>query len=224
MSGTLSLLIRRDYISMVAVNKKMMIYLCLLLLVTTSFSPLVMGGYVSTFMTYLLSFGLAATEEQSGAQTMDFLLPVPLRETVKARFIMVFSATFIALAAVGIIHGLFIGLLPWADGISPVDILWNSVFSISLSMFILAGIMPCIYRYGTVKGRVAATAIYVFGFIISGIIGTRNLLGSNDAIDMPNQVIPINTIIMLAVGIAAMYASYRLSVRIVEKRRCEGRG
>ena len=145
------------------------------------------AGFVVIFLPIIMTYSAIYSAKQTGepvsAGTEDFLLPVPLREVLWARYLFAFllgaASVVVVLAAV-----MFQGLLNPEEAISPFYLLGATMIYTG----VITGLgMPLLYRFGATKARLSLLVLMAISAALGGsaaVAGLTALGGVPDSVSL----------------------------------------
>lgn len=200
-------LLRREWLQYRSFGKSWLlvwaIYLGLYLLLGIS------ASFVITFLPIIMTYSAVYTVKQAGeavgAGAEDFLLPVPLRQVLWARYQFAFlvglASTVVVVCAV-----LLRQLLNPAE---KLNLLFMIGSAMTYSAVITGGSMPLLYKFGATRGRF--TLLVLMG-LAAALGGSAAIVGMSAIGGMPNSA---------GYGIAAcavlLWALMPFSLRLTER-------
>ena len=200
-------LIIKDLLQLKSYKRTLIVFMAIFIL--TSISQENTRNVLTVMIT--LGFGMfsiATFSYDEMAKSDKYILTFPLtkKEVILSKYILVIGATII---------GAIIGVIANIEELIVIAI--GSVFGIGIVEAIQ---IPCIYKYGTEKGRIQIfIAIAIIAFLLGGIIwiGEKwgiNLL-ENNMITFISNIIPI---ILSLATVIIYYISYKVAYRIYQKK------
>ena len=213
-------LIIKDLLQLKSYKRTLIVFMAIFIL--TSISQENTRNVLTVMIT--LGFGMfsiATFSYDEMAKSDKYILTFPLtkKEVILSKYILVIGATIIG-AIIGVIANIILAFsmqneLPNIEELIVIAI--GSVFGIGIVEAIQ---IPCIYKYGTEKGRIQIfIAIAIIAFLLGGIIwiGEKwgiNLL-ENNMITFISNIIPI---ILSLATVIIYYISYKVAYRIYQKK------
>ena len=207
MKSTTCNLLRREWLQYKSFGKSWLwiwgLYLGMYLLLGMA------AGFVIVFLPIIMSYSAIYSAKQTGeavnAGTEDFLLPVPLRDVLWARYLFSFllgaASVIVVLATV-----LLQGLLNPDESISPFYILGITMTYTG----VITGVgMPLLYRFGATKARLSLLVIMAIAAALGGsaaVVGLAALGGVPDSVSI--------ALVILAV---VLWALMPFSLRLTER-------
>ena len=179
------------------------IYLGLYLLMGIS------ASFVITFLPIIMTYSAVYTVKQAGeavgAGTEDFLLPVPLRQVLWARY----QFAFLVGLASSVVVVCAILLRQLLNPAEKLNLLFTIGSAMAYSAVITGGSMPLLYKFGATRGRF--TLLVLMG-LAAALGGSAAIVGMSAIGGMPNSA---------GYGIAAcavlLWALMPFSLRLTER-------
>ena len=200
-------LLRREWLQYRSFGKSWLlvwaIYLGLYLLMGISASFVI--TFLPIIMTYSAVYTVKQVGEVVGAGTEDFLLPVPLRQVLWARYQFAF---LVGLASsVVVVRAILLRQL--LNPAEKLNLLFTIGSAMAYSAVITGGSMPLLYKFGAARGRF--TLLVLMG-LAAALGGSAAIVGMSAIGGMPNSA---------GYGIAAcavlLWALMPFSLRITER-------
>lgn len=200
-------LLRREWLQYRSFGKSWLlvwaIYLGLYLLMGIS------ASFVITFLPIIMTYSAVYTVKQAGeavgAGTEDFLLPVPLRQVLWARY----QFAFLVGLASSVVVVCAILLRQLLNPAEKLNLLFTIGSAIAYSAVITGGSMPLLYKFGATRGRF--TLLVLMG-LAAALGGSAAIVGMSAIGGMPNSA---------GYGIAAcaalLWALMPFSLRLTER-------
>ena len=167
------------------------------------------AGFVVVFLPIIMAYSAIYSAKQTGeavnAGTEDFLLPVPLRDVLWAKYLFAFlmgsASAVVVLAAV-----LFQTLLNPEEAINPFYVLGVTMTYTA----VITGVgMPLLYRFGATKARFTLLVLMGISAALGGsaaVVGLAALGGVPDSIS-----------IALTITAVVLWALMPFSLRLTER-------
>lgn len=192
-----------------------LVFYGLLAVMDNSMGQSILGFFPFLFGLFTIST-ISYDEYQHG---MTYLMTLPIKRKEKYLFAM-------ALAGAGSLLILILELLYHVirhramTEVVMWEILSSTCFMIPVVILFLALALPLNLKFGSEKGRSLFSGM-MLGFFLSGIVGVKKLKGSL-LLEQIQTLLQTKGLLLVLVGIL-IYAlilgiSYRISVRIIEKR------
>ncbi len=200
-------LLRREWLQYRSFGKSWLlvwaIYLGLYLLMGIS------ASFVITFLPIIMTYSAVYTAKQAGeavgAGTEDFLLPVPLRQVLWARY----QFAFLVGLASSVVVVCAILLRQLLNPAEKLNLLFTIGSAMAYSAVITGGSMPLLYKFGATRGRF--TLLVLMG-LAAALGGSAAIVGMSAIGGMPNSA---------GYGIAAcavlLWALMPFSLRLTER-------
>lgn len=200
-------LLRREWLQYRSFGKSWLlvwaIYLGLYLLMGIS------ASFVITFLPIIMTYSAVYTVKQAGevvgAGTEDFLLPVPLRQVLWARY----QFAFLVGLASSVVVVCAILLRQLLNPAEKLNLLFTIGSAMAYSAVITGGSMPLLYKFGATRGRF--TLLVLMG-LAAALGGSAAIVGMSAIGGMPNSA---------GYGIAAcaalLWALMPFSLRLTER-------
>ena len=200
-------LLRREWLQYRSFGKSWLlvwaIYLGLYLLMGIS------ASFVITFLPIIMTYSAVYTVKQAGevvgAGTEDFLLPVPLRQVLWARY----QFAFLVGLASSVVVVCAILLRQLLNPAEKLNLLFTIGSAMAYSAVITGGSMPLLYKFGATRGRF--TLLVLMG-LAAALGGSAAIVGMSAIGGIPNSA---------GYGIAAcavlLWALMPFSLRITER-------
>ena len=200
-------LLRREWLQYRSFGKSWLlvwaIYLGLYLLMGIS------ASFVITFLPIIMTYSAVYTVKQAGeavgAVTEDFLLPVPLRQVLWARY----QFAFLVGLASSVVVVCAILLRQLLNPAEKLNLLFTIGSAMAYSAVITGGSMPLLYKFGATRGRF--TLLVLMG-LAAALGGSAAIVGMSAIGGMPNSA---------GYGIAAcavlLWALMPFSLRLTER-------
>lgn len=200
-------LLRREWLQYRSFGKSWLlvwaIYLGLYLLMGISASFVI--TFLPIIMTYSAVYTVKQVGEVVGAGTEDFLLPVPLRQVLWARY----QFAFLVGLASSVVVVCAILLRQLLNPAEKLNLLFTIGSAMAYSAVITGGSMPLLYKFGATRGRF--TLLVLMG-LAAALGGSAAIVGMSAIGGMPNSA---------GYGIAAcavlLWALMPFSLRITER-------
>lgn len=158
-------------------------------------------------------------DEQAKADSYILSFPLDIKQVLVSKYILVISATVIG-AIVGIIFSIIIDINTKAFFPDIGVLLYVAIGSIFCISIIEAIQIPCIYKWGSEKGRIHTIIAIALIFLIIGglaIISQNNsIIFSTNAV--PNAVDSFLPIFLIILTALIYYTSYKFSYKIYESK------
>ena len=200
-------LLRREWLQYRSFGKSWLlvwaIYLGLYLLMGIS------ASFVITFLPIIMTYSAVYTVKQAveavGAGTEDFLLPVPLRQVLWARY----QFAFLVGLASSVVVVCAILLRQLLNPAEKLNLLFTIGSAMAYSAVITGGSMPLLYKFGATRGRF--TLLVLMG-LAAALGGSAAIVGMSAIGGIPNSA---------GYGIAAcavlLWALMPFSLRLTER-------
>lgn len=207
MKSTTYYLLRREWLQFQSFGRTWLwvwgLYLGLYLLLGMSASFIIL--FLPIIMTYSAIYSSKQAGEPVSAGTEDFLLPVHLREVLRARYLFAFLISAVSVAVVLAAVLLQRSLNP-DESFSPFYVLGACM---TYTAVITGGGMPLLYRFGAAKGRF--TLIILMGIAAAmcssiAVVGMAALGGVPDSVSLA-----------LMLCAAVLWALMPFSLRLTER-------
>ena len=200
-------LLRREWLQYRSFGKSWLlvwaIYLGLYLLMGISASFVI--TFLPIIMTYSAVYTVKQVGEVVGAGTEDFLLPVPLRQVLWARY----QFAFLVGLASSVVVVCAILLRQLLNPAEKLNLLFTIGSAMAYSAVITGGSMPLLYKFGATRGRF--TLLVLMG-LAAALGGSAAIVGMSAIGGMPNSA---------GYGIAAcavlLWALMPFSLRLTER-------
>ena len=200
-------LLRREWLQYRSFGKSWLlvwaIYLGLYLLMGISASFVI--TFLPIIMTYSAVYTVKQVGEVVGAGTEDFLLPVPLRQVLWARY----QFAFLVGLASSVVVVCAILLRQLLNPAEKLNLLFTIGSAMAYSAVITGGSMPLLYKFGATRGRF--TLLVLMG-LAAALGGSAAIVGMSAIGGIPNSA---------GYGIAAcavlLWALMPFSLRITER-------
>ena len=166
MRSELSLLLRREWEQYRSVNGKAMLLIWVVYLLTFLVAHnqmIFMVVYLPVLMGYSAITGAKQQGETVHQGNEDILLPVPLEDIIRARYLFVFGITLVSSLVVAVVVQLARVLLGSVAG--PVMVLG---FSMSIMGIMALVAMPLVYRRGAARSRIYLILVVTMGAMAGG--------------------------------------------------------
>ena len=217
MSGT-GLLIKKDWIYLVTSLKSSLITSLLFCL----FMPMCSVGFGVTMpalIGYIVTYSVMAYEARSKVELMTVSLPVSRKEMCTSKYIE--GMVYLLLGCILTLIGSGIGFVAQLHvGFEEVLGILPMLFALSFCVGAVYNgiILPLVFYFGTVKARLYMMFSYIFIFSSAYTIGNTGVLDLNKMTNMMNNLGSVLPVILIVVGIAVYYISYRVSHSIWMKK------
>lgn len=211
------LLIKKDWIYLITSIKSVLVTSVLFCIVMPMLN-IGFGIMMPALIGYMLTYSIMAYEERSKVELMTAALPVSRREMCTSRYIesVIYLIGGCIIAQVGV----------WFILITQQHMRMEEIMKllpIMLAITFLMGaiynsvILPVIFYFGTVKARYYLMFSYILIFAGVNAINFTDAIGQG-IIAYINKVQAIIGILMPVIGVIIYYISYRISLRIWEKK------
>lgn len=211
-------LIVKDLLQLKSYKKSLIVFIIIYFFVAMSQSS---TNGVSTMLIIMLTLGFGmfsiATfnyDESSKADKYILTLPLTRKEIVLSKYIFCICSTFF-----GCIIGTVLSVIVTFLFNHSLVYVWD-ILSISMGSLIGIGVVqsiqiPCIYKWGAEKGRLFMVILTALCASVLG--GISFIIFDIDAIEVNNlkEIIPI---ILLISTILIYFISYRISLKIYDKK------
>lgn len=171
------------------------------------------GITYAMMMTVMMPMYCIAYDERSKWDKYAAMLPYTPGQLVGCKYL---------LALLYIILGLGILMLgAFLRGFMAEAVDWEETMQFAFMMgvmipFVIAFSLPCLYRFGSEKGRFMMIAI--MGVCVGVALGLLGIFGELPLPKLPRLPLPAVAALIAALLIAATYASFRASVHFYRKR------
>lgn len=214
-------LIIKDLLQLKSYCKTLIVFILIFIVVSISQENTVeIGNMLVLMMTLGLGMFSIATfnyDEMSKADRYILTLPLTRKQVVRAKYALVIGSTIVG-SLIGIILSSIITFVMSKNVPNLLDLGLMSLGGI-LGIGLIESIqIPCIYKFGTEKGKIQTFMVSALvAFLIGGIffIGEKIELPIGNLFEMLNQFL----LLILIVAIVVIYwISYQISVRIFRKK------
>lgn len=216
MEGTF-LLIKKNWIYLITSIKSALITSTLFCLFMPMWS-IGFGIVMPALIGYILTYSIMAYEERSKVELMTAALPVSREEMCTSRYIesMIYLIGGCIVAQIGV----------WFNFITQQHMTINEIlklFPTMIAVTFLIGaiynsfILPIIFYFGTVKARYYLMFSYLLIFVGVNTISSIELVDQGIA-EYMNKLGDMIPVLMPIIGIVIYYISYRISLRIWQKK------
>ncbi len=211
--GELKLLIRKDCMVLWATMKFYLLFLGALGALVSFIGVSAGMSFYPILLVYLTCYGLASLEEQSCSSTLAFSLPVDLSQVVAARYLTV----FVECVAFSLVFWV-INLAGRLVGMTSRSIGAMLLFYLAVSLALVSIMLPLIYYFGVMRSRMAIMAVYLVGFLGSGLLTGLYTVGGTPSVDPTATAGLFHWGVLAAAGVLFLL-SYRFSTLVAYKRR-----
>lgn len=184
------------------------------------FIPMINIGFglvMPALVCYIGFYNVLAFEERSKMNLINVALPVKRQEICLAKYIQVII--FIVAGSILSILGIF---LRQAINVNDIIVRTNDLLTlvpmmVAIALIYSSLILPCVFRFGTIKARYVLMAFYILIFIVA------NSLNNEMWMEVVARISSIGTgglagIIMMLVSMLVCVLSYTVSLKIWNKR------
>ena len=186
-------LLRREWLQYRSFGKSWLlvwaIYLGLYLLMGIS------ASFVITFLPIIMTYSAVYTVKQAGeavgAGTEDFLLPVPLRQVLWARY----QFAFLVGLASSVVVVCAILLRQLLNPAEKLNLLFTIGSAMAYSAVITGGSMPLLYKFGATRGRFTLLVLMGLAAALASILG--HYLGAGLAIRNGSKIVRPAVVVVL---------------------------
>lgn len=211
-------LLTKDLLELKAYKKNFILSVVIYILIIISNSNnsnfIIMGSSMIVFLFSIYSIATFSYDEKSSSNKYMLTLPLTKKDIVLSKYILVILSVLL-----GLITSIIIGVILYcADLIKTLKIeeMISSMLGIIFAFSIIHGLqIPCIYKYGAEKGRMQ---IYLIIMVVMLIIGGFYLLFPKIDFNFINKIEIVLPYIMLLLTIFNYYISYKISVKIYQKK------
>jgi hypothetical protein len=182
---------------------------------------------VAAYMALAFSMNTFAVEEKGKLDSLYLTLPISRKNIVRGRYVFMGATLSIWLIISGAAVGIIAPNMQFGElymGVTPKTIAIMCSLGFAFGSFINLCMYPAMFRFGYEKGKI--WGFYIPIGAIAVVFGAVSALSTMESV-MPTVLRWIvywseNTVfvcaIMLAIGAALMYISYRLSLLLFAKR------
>jgi ABC-type transport system involved in multi-copper enzyme maturation permease subunit len=182
---------------------------------------------MAAYMAMAFSMNTFAVEEKGKLDSLYLTLPLSRKDIVRGRYVFMGATLLIWLLVSGAAVGIITPNMQFGElymGVAPRTIAIMCSLGFAFGSFINLCMYPAMFRFGYEKGK-------IWGFYIP-LVAIASIFGAVSALSTMESVLPTvlrwmaywgeNAVfvcaIMLAIGAALMYISYRLSLLLFAKR------
>ena len=183
-----------------------------------------MGQSILGFFPFLFGFFTISTisyDEYQHGMTYLMTLPIKRKTYVTEKYLFAMTLTGAGSLLIFILELLYYVIMyRRMTEVVMWEILSSTCFMIPVVILFFALALPLNLKFGSEKGRTLFSGM-MFGFFLGGIVGVKKLKGAF----LPEQMLTllkVKGLLLVTAGIliyvSALVISYRISVRIIEKR------
>ena len=183
-----------------------------------------MGQSILGFFPFLFGFFTISTisyDEYQHGMTYLMTLPIKRKTYVTEKYLFAMTLTGAGSLLIFILELLYsVIMYRRMTEVVMWEILSSTCFMIPVVILFFALALPLNLKFGSEKGRTLFSGM-MFGFFLGGIVGVKKLKGAF----LPEQMLTllqVKGLLLVTAGIliyvSALVISYRISVRIIEKR------
>lgn len=184
------------------------LYLIMTIFMNTDMGPLMV------FLCGMLSISTFAYDEQAKWDSYALTMPVSKRDLVLSKYVIAIILCFI-----GAVAGAILSVASSLDApfINWTGILMTSGIALCASYLFNSLALPLLYKFGAEKTRVVLLACYAVPLIGASLV-LNELEKSSGSLLRLQPLLNLGAILLPFVTIAALFASYLLSLRIYNKK------
>ncbi len=183
-----------------------------------------MGQSILGFFPFLFGFFTISTisyDEYQHGMTYLMTLPIKRKTYVTEKYLFAMTLTGAGSLLIFILELLYsVIMYRRMTEVDMWEILSSTCFMIPVVILFFALALPLNLKFGSEKGRTLFSGM-MFGFFLGGIVGVKKLKRAF----LPEQILTllqVKGLLLVTAGIliyvSALVISYRISVRIIEKR------
>lgn len=212
-------LIIKDYCLMLQQKTSMLFMLALAVVFNFSMEGTFGAGYL-TMVAVMMVIGTLSYDEFDNGYPFLMTLPVSRREYVRAKYVFALSFCGAAWLA-GLALYVLSGMITEGRVNLPERIAETAVF-IPMVLIFLSVVFPLQFKFGTEKGKIV-TLCFLGAIVAAIFVGAtsdtfRNIAG--EMLDGAGSTVNLTAVLIAvpAVSLAAIFISYGISSRIMEKK------
>ena len=210
-------LVKKDIIFLVASLKSTLLSIILLAL-CLPLTGIGFGIVTPALVCYVGFYGVLAYEERSKMHLLNLALPVTRKEICISRYVYAIGLVIFMtiLSSIGSILGVAaIGKEDLREFVLSLPLYMILMFSIAI--LYLSVMIPCIFKWGTIKARYILMGIYVVILIGSGSI--NGVVATEKISESLNRYLSGHNMLLLIIGALICWViSLKISLKIWEKK------
>ncbi|MBU3804378.1 MAG: ABC-2 transporter permease [Candidatus Cellulosilyticum pullistercoris] len=210
-------LVKKDIIFLVASLKSTLLSIILLAL-CLPLTGIGFGIVTPALVCYVGFYGVLAYEERSKMHLLNLALPVTRKEICISRYVYAIGLVIFMtiLSSIGSILGVAaIGKEDLREFVLSLPFYMILMFSIAI--LYLSVMIPCIFKWGTIKARYILVGIYVVILIGSGSI--NGVVATEKISESLNRYLSGHNMLLLIIGALICWViSLKISLKIWEKK------